>query len=67
MTRIPPNLSFEIDDAETEWSFRARFDLIHFQNLNGGIRDWPRLLSQIYEYVKNPSIVSFFSRKCLLG
>ncbi|KAF3480863.1 uncharacterized protein GIQ15_06210 [Arthroderma uncinatum] len=48
-TWVSPNISFEIDDAESEWTFRQRFDLIHFQNLNGAIRDWQRLLSQIYD------------------
>ncbi|KAM5433818.1 hypothetical protein MferCBS31731_006958 [Microsporum ferrugineum] len=47
--KVSPNISFEIDDAESEWTFRQRFDLIHFQNLNGAIRDWRRLLSQIYD------------------
>lgn len=52
MRRVPPNVSFEIDDAESEWTFSSKFDLIHFQNLNGAIRDWGRLLKQIYEYAK---------------
>ncbi|KAG8207444.1 Secondary metabolism regulator [Trichophyton interdigitale] len=52
-TWVSPNVSFEIDDAESDWTFRQRFDLIHFQNLNGAIRDWRRLFSQIYEYVIN--------------
>ncbi|KAK2745868.1 hypothetical protein FQN57_003481 [Myotisia sp. PD_48] len=48
-TWVSPNISFEIDDAESEWTFRSKFDLIHFQNLNGAIRDWRRLLEQIFE------------------
>ncbi|EZF34799.1 hypothetical protein H101_01662 [Trichophyton interdigitale H6] len=48
-TWVSPNVSFEIDDAESDWTFRQRFDLIHFQNLNGAIRDWRRLFSQIYD------------------
>ncbi|OAL73219.1 hypothetical protein A7D00_2993 [Trichophyton violaceum] len=48
-TWVSPNISFEIDDAESDWTFRQRFDLIHFQNLNGAIRDWRRLFSQIYD------------------
>ncbi|KAI9036605.1 class I SAM-dependent methyltransferase [Aspergillus affinis] len=47
---VPSNLTFEIDDAELDWNFSHLFDLIHIQNLNGAIRDWPRLFRQAYEY-----------------
>ncbi|CRG86025.1 hypothetical protein PISL3812_03028 [Talaromyces islandicus] len=48
---VPPNLSFQMDDAEADWTFSRKFDLIHFQSLNGCIRDWKRLLSQAYENI----------------
>ncbi|KZF25587.1 S-adenosyl-L-methionine-dependent methyltransferase [Xylona heveae TC161] len=50
---VPPNLQFEIDDAESEWTYQPdTFDFIHFQNLTGAIRNWPKLLSQIYTHLK---------------
>ncbi|RDW71024.1 hypothetical protein BP6252_07587 [Coleophoma cylindrospora] len=43
---VPPNLDFEISDCESDWDYSAQFDLIHIQNLNGAIANWPRLLEQ---------------------
>ncbi|KAL1954914.1 hypothetical protein VTO42DRAFT_452 [Malbranchea cinnamomea] len=48
-TWVPPNLSFEIDDAESTWTFKRKFDLIHFQNMNGAISNWKKLFKQIYD------------------
>ena len=45
---VPPNLRFEIDDMEEEWMYASKFDLIHMRMLGGAIRDWPRLMSQIF-------------------
>lgn len=45
--RVPPNLSFEIDDAEEDWLFDPQsIDFVHARYLFHGIRDWPRLLQQ---------------------
>lgn len=47
---VPPNLRFEIDDAENEWVYSGKFDLIHVRMLGGAIRDWPRLVRQAFQY-----------------
>ena len=45
-------MSFQIDDAESDWSFaRDSFDLIHIRHLNGGIKDWGKLIKQSFECV----------------
>lgn len=50
---VPPNVSFQIDDAESEWTFaRDSFDLIHIRHLNGGIKDWKRLIQQSFDALK---------------
>ncbi|KAK1147871.1 hypothetical protein N8T08_000385 [Aspergillus melleus] len=49
---VPANLTFEIDDAELDWNFSHLFDLVHIQNLNGAIRDWPRMFRQAYDNLK---------------
>ncbi|GME44409.1 putative tam domain methyltransferase protein [Neofusicoccum parvum] len=49
---VPPNVQFIVENAEEEWQFKTPFDLIHFQNLNGSISNWPRLIKQIYENLK---------------
>ncbi|OBT69709.1 hypothetical protein VE03_00812 [Pseudogymnoascus sp. 23342-1-I1] len=50
---VPPNLSFEIDDAEEDWLFDPQsIDLVHVRYLFHGIRDWPRLLQQAKRALK---------------
>jgi hypothetical protein len=29
MSSVPPNCHFEVDDAEDEWTYAQKFDLIH--------------------------------------
>jgi SAM-dependent methyltransferase len=51
---VPPNCKFYIDDAEAEWDYSTdeHFDFIHGRALGGGIADWPRLYSQVYQNLK---------------
>jgi len=45
-------VSFQIDDAESDWTFaKESFDLIHIRHLNGGIKDWGKLIRQSFGYV----------------
>jgi hypothetical protein len=36
---------------EQDWAYSTPFDYIHGRYLNGAIRNWPRLMSQAYQYV----------------
>jgi SAM-dependent methyltransferase len=48
---VPPNLKFEIDDAQLDWTYPSdHFDFVHLRCLMGSISDWPRLYSQIYRH-----------------
>ncbi|CRG90736.1 methyltransferase, putative [Talaromyces islandicus] len=49
---VPPNLAFEIDDAEDEWVYSTQFDYIHTRTLCGGIRDWPKFHRQAYDNLR---------------
>jgi hypothetical protein len=50
--RVPPNLQFQIDDCELDWTFeKESFDYIHIRGLQLSIKDWPRFLKQAYQYV----------------
>jgi hypothetical protein len=53
-TWVPPNLIFEVDDAESPWLYNPNnpFDFIHMRDLGGSISDWPRLVQQSYEHIK---------------
>lgn len=52
MHRVPPNVRFEIDDVEAEWTYHQNFDFIHCRFMGNAIKDWPRLVRQSYEYVR---------------
>lgn len=46
---VPPNVKFEIDDAQLEWTYADNdFDFVHTRCLMGSIDDWPRLFSQAF-------------------
>jgi hypothetical protein len=49
ISRVPPNCTFELDDAESDWPYKPNlFDYIHGRDLYHSIRDWPRLVQQAY-------------------
>ncbi|RKK09859.1 hypothetical protein BFJ66_g10101 [Fusarium oxysporum f. sp. cepae] len=49
----PPNVEFQIDDAQLEWTFEPEsFDFIHIRYLQGTIGDWDRLYGQMYKALK---------------
>ncbi|RYO96507.1 hypothetical protein DL765_011596 [Monosporascus sp. GIB2] len=50
---VPPNLSFQIDDAQLDWTFKPEsFDFIHIRYMHAAIADWPRLYEQVYQFLK---------------
>ncbi|KAJ9131284.1 Methyltransferase [Pleurostoma richardsiae] len=50
---VPPNLSFQIDDAQLEWTFKPEyFDFIHVRYMQGAIDNWPKFYNQIYKFLK---------------
>lgn len=52
-TYVPPNVRFEVDDLEDDWTFAYPFDYIHSRYMAGSIKDWPRLMKQCFEFVKS--------------
>jgi len=57
---VPPNVQFQIDDAEDDWTWeKESFDFIHVRHLSGLIKDWPRLLEQTFEFLKPGGYVEF--------
>ncbi|KAF2493239.1 S-adenosyl-L-methionine-dependent methyltransferase [Lophium mytilinum] len=46
---VPPNLSFIIDDAEDEWLWKQKFDLIHLRLMGGSFRDWQAIIQSAYD------------------
>lgn len=48
---VPPNLRFEIDDAESDWAYKFKFDFIHLRTMGGSIGDVSKLLRQAYHHL----------------
>ncbi|GAB1729871.1 hypothetical protein NU195Hw_g2254t1 [Hortaea werneckii] len=49
-TAVPPNLEFQVMDADEPWDFGQRFDLVHTRLMNGfSIKSWPFFYEQAYE------------------
>ncbi|KAI9811556.1 MAG: hypothetical protein M1832_000866 [Thelocarpon impressellum] len=56
---VPPNVKFEIDDVESEWTYPAPFDYIHCRYMAVSIADWPALVRRCYENLKPGGWVEF--------
>jgi SAM-dependent methyltransferase len=56
---IPPNVFFEVDDVEADWTYTTKFDYIHCRSMTGSIRDWPSLTAQCYSSLKPGGWVEF--------
>ncbi|KAL8951247.1 MAG: hypothetical protein Q9222_002775 [Ikaeria aurantiellina] len=50
---VPPNCSFEVDDAGQMWTFPANhFDLIHTRIMNAFLQDWADFFEQSFRHLK---------------
>ena len=47
----PPNLFFELDDAQDEWSYTEPFDFIHIRGLMGAFADWHHIYSEAEKHL----------------
>jgi SAM-dependent methyltransferase len=56
---VPPNVRFEVDDVEADWTYSQPFDFIHCRCLYGAIKDWKRLVKQIYDNTKPGGYAEF--------
>ncbi|KAH7363547.1 S-adenosyl-L-methionine-dependent methyltransferase [Plectosphaerella cucumerina] len=48
----PSNVKFLVDDIELDWAEPEPYDYIHCKYMAGSIKDWPRLVRQIYDNLK---------------
>ncbi|KAK4445920.1 S-adenosyl-L-methionine-dependent methyltransferase [Podospora aff. communis PSN243] len=55
----PPNVKFVVDDVELDWAEPEPYDYIHCRYMAGSIKDWPRLVKQIYDNLKPGGWVEF--------
>ncbi|KAK2050173.1 S-adenosyl-L-methionine-dependent methyltransferase [Colletotrichum somersetense] len=45
----PPNVTFEIDDFEEEWTYSRPFDYIHSRFMTSSVSDWKVYLQKCYD------------------
>ncbi|KAI9835764.1 MAG: hypothetical protein M1819_001943 [Sarea resinae] len=57
--KVPPNVKFEIDDVELEWTHNEPFDYIHCRYMCACIKNWPKLVRTCYEHLKPGGYVEF--------
>lgn len=46
---LPPNVTFQIDDLEEQWTFREEFDFVYSRMMIGSFADVPKFIGQAYE------------------
>ncbi|RPA91495.1 S-adenosyl-L-methionine-dependent methyltransferase [Choiromyces venosus 120613-1] len=64
---VPPNLRFEVDDAESDWAYKLNsFDYVHSRFMIGSIQDWPKLLRQSFDRLKPGGYVELQEINCVL-
>lgn len=50
---VPPNVKFEVDDAEMEWTFpENHFDLVHTRIMNAFLQNWERFFEQSFKHLR---------------
>ncbi|KAF8245880.1 S-adenosyl-L-methionine-dependent methyltransferase [Wilcoxina mikolae CBS 423.85] len=46
---VPPNCRFELDDMETEWTYKPdTFDFIHARNIAPSVSNWKGLMGELF-------------------
>ncbi|KAL8969374.1 MAG: hypothetical protein Q9183_002022 [Haloplaca sp. 2 TL-2023] len=56
-TDVPPNVFFEIDDAQEEWTYTDPFDFIHIRGLSGAFTDWTAVYEKAFRHLKPNGIL----------
>ncbi|KAJ4207056.1 hypothetical protein FSOLCH5_008751 [Fusarium solani] len=46
---VPPNVQFEIDDIDEEWTYSEPFDYIHSRFMNFSVQNWQSYLEKIFK------------------
>lgn len=56
-TDVPPNVFFEIDDAQEEWTYTEPFDFIHLRGLSGAFSDWAAVYKEAHKHLQGNGIL----------
>lgn len=53
-----PNVKFEVDDLELDWTYpEGSFDYIHSRTIGAGIKDWNKYLRQMYTHLQPNGLI----------
>jgi trans-aconitate methyltransferase len=47
-----PNVSFQLADAQSEWTYHEPFDLVHIRGLSGAFQDWSSVYRNAFAHLK---------------
>ena len=65
---VPPNVKFMVDDVESPWLRPLNhFDYVHARHTVMAIKNWPKLMQRVYEYVPSPIPQNQFDDRSILG
>ena len=56
-TSVPPNVVFQIDDAQDGWTFTEPFDLIYMRGMAGAFSDWPLIYAEAFQHLKQGGVL----------
>lgn len=60
---VPPNCSFEIDDATEQWTFpKNSFDFVHVREMFGSVPDWDEFFKQAFAHIKPGGYIECLER-----
>ena len=48
----PPNVFFELDDAQNEWAYNEPFEFIHMRDLFGAFSDWSTIYAKVFRNLR---------------
>ena len=52
-TQVPPNVVFQYDDAQENWTYSAPFDYIHVRGMAGAFSDWTSIYGEAFRHLKH--------------
>ncbi|KAF5013416.1 hypothetical protein FDECE_604 [Fusarium decemcellulare] len=64
---VPPNVQFEIDDIDEEWTYSEPFDYIHSRFMNFSVKDWKSYLEKIYQHLTPGGYVELQDVDVIMG
>ena len=63
---VPPNCSFEVDDAEDEWLFSQRFDYVHLRMMFHCFGDHRQVMRSTFENLQPGGYMEWQDWSCVL-